>query len=287
MCDEFDSQDDMFEEIYLLFCGVLILIEFCKLCKCLVCEICVVIEIYDMICFGDKWLVCLLGGKDSYILLVVLYELKWCGLLFVDLLVCNLDQGQFGFLVMVLFEFLIDCQVVYCIEYQDIYFIVKEKVFEGWIYCVLCLCLCCGNLYCIVCEEGCQVVVLGYYCDDIFEMFFMNFFYGGCLVLMLFKFLNEEGDLNVLCLLVFIVEVDCERFFCVMNYLVIFCDLCGSQEGLQCVQVKCLLDEWESCVLGCCQVMFWVLMNVCFLYLFDFKLFDFMQFFLLDFSDKL
>lgn len=159
--------------------------------------------------------------------LVVFYEFKWCGLLLVEIFVCNFDQGQSGFLVIVLFEFLECMGVEYWIEYQDIYFIVKDKVLVGCIYCVFCLCLWCGNFYRIVCEEGCLVVVLGYYCDDIFEIFFMNFFYGGCLVIMLFKFVNEEGDLFVYCLLVYVVEEDCEKFVKVMNYLIIFCDFCG------------------------------------------------------------
>lgn len=129
---------------------------------------------------------------------------------------------------MVLLKFLEDMGVLYWIEYQDIYFIVKEKVFVGCIYCVLCLCLCCGNLYCIVCEEGCSVVVLGYYCDDILEIFFMNLFYGLWLVMMFLKLVNEEGDFFVYWLLVYVVEVDCEKFVKGMNYLIIFCDFCGS-----------------------------------------------------------
>ena len=231
MRDELDSQDDTLEEIHPLFRGAPTSTEFRKLRKRLVRETRAAIETYDMIRPGDKWLVCLSGGKDSYTLLAVLHELKWRGLLPVDLLACNLDQGQPGFPATVLPEFLTDRQVAHRIEYQDTYSIVKEKVPEGRTYCALCSRLRRGNLYRIAREEGCQAVVLGHHRDDILETFFMNLFHGGRLAAMPPKLLNEEGDLNVLRPLAFVAEADCDRFARAMNYPVIPCDLCGSRRG--------------------------------------------------------
>ena len=270
-----DSSDETAGEIHPLFRGAPSSTEFRKLRKRLVRETRAAIETYDMIRPGDRWLVCLSGGKDSYTLLAVLHELKWRGLLPVDLLACNLDQGQPGFPATVLPEFLTDRQVAHRIEYQDTYSIVKEKVPEGRTYCSLCSRLRRGNLYRIAREEGCSAVVLGHHRDDILETFFMNLFHGGRLASMPPKLLNEEGDLNVLRPLAFVAEADCERFARAMNYPVIPCDLCGSQEGLQRMQVKKLLDEWESRNPGRRQVMFRALTNVRPSHLPDANLFDF------------
>ena len=270
-----DISDDAVGEIHPLFRGAPSSTEFRKLRKRLVRETRAAIETYDMIRPGDRWLVCLSGGKDSYTLLAVLHEPKWRGLLPVDLLACNLDQGQPGFPATVLPEFLTDRQVAHRIEYQDTYSIVKEKVPEGRTYCSLCSRLRRGNLYRIAREEGCTAVVLGHHRDDILETFFMNLFHGGRLASMPPKLLNEEGDLNVLRPLAFVAEADCDRFARAMNYPVIPCDLCGSQEGLQRMQVKKLLDEWEARSPGRRQVMFRALTNVRPSHLPDPNLFDF------------
>ncbi|KGJ03638.1 tRNA 2-thiocytidine biosynthesis protein TtcA [Paracoccus halophilus] len=273
--DALDTPDDQSGEIHPLFRGAPSSTEFRKLRKRLVRETRAAIETYDMIRPGDRWLVCLSGGKDSYTLLAVLHELKWRGLLPVDLLACNLDQGQPGFPATVLPEFLTERQVAHRIEYQDTYSIVKEKIPEGRTYCSLCSRLRRGNLYRIAREEGCQAVVLGHHRDDILETFFMNLFHGGRLASMPPKLLNEEGDLNVLRPLAFVAEADCDRFARAMGYPVIPCDLCGSQEGLQRMQVKKLLDEWEARSPGRRQVMFRALTNVRPSHLPDAKLFDF------------
>ncbi|MDB6182908.1 tRNA 2-thiocytidine(32) synthetase TtcA [Paracoccus fistulariae] len=268
-----DDSDDT--EIHALFAGAPSSTEFRKLRKRLVRETRAAIEDYGMIRPGDRWLVCLSGGKDSYTLLAVLHELKWRGLLPVDLLACNLDQGQPGFPATVLPEFLSQRGVEHRIEYQDTYSIVKEKVPQGRTYCALCSRLRRGNLYRIAREEGCSAVVLGHHRDDILETFFMNLFHGGRLATMPPKLLNEDGDLTVLRPLAYVAEADCEKFARSMNYPIIPCDLCGSQEGLQRVQVKRLLDEWESRSPGRRQVMFRALMNVRPSHLLDPKLFDF------------
>ena len=127
---------------------------------------------YNMIEAGDRVMVCMSGGKDSYTLLAVLHELKWRGLLPVDLLACNLDQGQPNFPATVLPEFLAKMGVAHRIEYKDTYSIVMDKIPAGRTMCALCSRLRRGNLYRIAREEGCSAVVLGHHRDDILETFF-------------------------------------------------------------------------------------------------------------------
>ena len=268
-----DAADDT--DIHPLFAGAPRTTEFRKLRKRLVRETRAAIEDYGMVRPGDRWLVCLSGGKDSYTLLAVLHELQWRGLLPVDLLACNLDQGQPHFPATVLPQFLAARRVPHRIEYQDTYSIVTDKVPAGRTYCALCSRLRRGNLYRIAREEGCSAVVLGHHRDDILETFFMNLFHGGRLATMPAKLLNEDGDLTLLRPLAYVAEADCDRFARAMDYPIIPCDLCGSQEGLQRVQVKAMLDEWERRSPGRRQVMFRSLMNVRPSHLLDPSLFDF------------
>ncbi|WP_071797415.1 tRNA 2-thiocytidine(32) synthetase TtcA [Natronohydrobacter thiooxidans] len=250
--------------------------EFRKLRKRIIRETRAVLDQYGMVEPGARWLVCLSGGKDSYTLLAALIELKWRGLLPVELLACNLDQGQPGFPATVLPDFLTRMQVPHRIEYQDTYSIVMDKVPQGRTYCALCSRLRRGNLYRIAREEGCSAVVLGHHRDDLLETFFMNLFHGGRLATMPPKLVNEEGDLFVYRPLAFVAEEDCDRFARAMNYPIIPCDLCGSQDGLQRMQVKALLNEWEKRTPGRRNVMFRALMNVRPSHLPDPALFDFM-----------
>ncbi|MGG7564914.1 tRNA 2-thiocytidine(32) synthetase TtcA [Rhodovulum sp. DZ06] len=250
-------------------------VEFRKLRKRVIRETRDAIERYGMATPGDRWLVCLSGGKDSYTLLAALTELKWRGLLPVDLLACNLDQGQPGFPSTVLPEFLERMQVPHRIEYQDTYSVVTDKIPEGRTYCSLCSRLRRGHLYRIAREEGCSTVVLGHHRDDMLETFFMNLFHGGRLATMPPRLLNEEGDVFVARPLAFVSEADCGKFARAMNYPIIPCDLCGSQDGLQRMQVKALLDEWEKNRPGRRQVMFRSLMNARPSHLLDDSLFDF------------
>ncbi|MCV2865965.1 tRNA 2-thiocytidine(32) synthetase TtcA [Defluviimonas sp. WL0075] len=266
--------DDL-DDIHPLFAGAPASTEFKKLRKRIVRETREAIEAYGMIERGARWLVCLSGGKDSYTLLAVLHELKWRGLLPVDLLACNLDQGQPGFPATVLPEFLTRTGVEHRIEYQDTYSVVTSKIAPGGTMCSLCSRLRRGNLYRIAREEGCSAVVLGHHRDDILETFFMNLFHGGRLATMPPKLLNEDGDLFVYRPLAFVAEADCERFARAMHYPIIPCDLCGSQEGLQRQQVKQILDGWEARSPGRRQVMFRALMNARPSHLLDSALFDF------------
>ena len=269
-----DNNDD----IHPLFKGAPRTTEFRKLRKRIVRQAREAIEQYGMVARdkpGARWLVCLSGGKDSYTLLAILYELKWRGLLPVDLLACNLDQGQPGFPATVLPEFLDKMGVPNRIEYQDTYSIVMDKIPQGRTFCALCSRLRRGNLYRIAREEGCSAVVLGHHRDDILETFFMNLFHGGRLATMPPKLRNEAGDLFVFRPLAHVAEADCAKFARAMNYPIIPCDLCGSQDGLQRQQVKQILDGWERNSPGRRQVMFRALMNARPSHLLDPKLFDF------------
>ncbi len=267
------------DDIHPLFHGAPSTTEFKKLRKRLIRDTREAIDRYGMVRKGDRWLVCLSGGKDSYTLLAALTELQWRGLLPVDILACNLDQGQPGFPATVLPEFLERMGVPHRIEYQDTYSIVIDKVPAGRTYCALCSRLRRGNLYRIAREEGCSAVVLGHHRDDILETFFLNLFHGGKLATMPPKLVNDEGDVMVLRPLAHVSEADCARFAHAMNYPIIPCDLCGSQDGLQRQQIKALLDEWETRAPGRRGKMFSALMNARPSHLLDPALFDFASLF--------
>ncbi len=262
-------------DIHPLFHGAPSTTEFKKLRKRVIRQTREAVEQYGMIERGARWLVCLSGGKDSYTLLAALHELQWRGMLPVEILACNLDQGQPNFPATVLPEFLNKMGVPHRIEYQDTYSIVTSKVPAGRTYCAMCSRLRRGNLYRIAREEGCSAVVLGHHRDDILETFMMNLFHGGRLATMPPKLVNEEGDLFVYRPLSFVAEKDCEKFSRAMNYPIIPCDLCGSQDGLQRQQVKAMLDGWEKSNPGRRQVMFRSLMNARPSHLLDSELFDF------------
>ncbi|MCL4120446.1 UNVERIFIED_CONTAM: hypothetical protein GTU68_012957 [Idotea baltica] len=221
-------------------------------------------------------MVCLSGGKDSYTLLAILHELQWRGLLPVDIRPAIWIRDRPGFPGHMYYRnFWIGLVVPHRIEYQDTYSIVVDKVPEGRTFCALCSRLRRGNLYRVAREEGCSAVVLGHHRDDILETFFMNLFHGGRLATMPPKLVNEEGDLFVYRPLAHVAEVDCEKFAAAMQYPIIPCDLCGSQDGLQRQQVKQILNGWEANSPGRRQVMFRALMNARPSHLLDPKLFDF------------
>lgn len=262
-------------DIHPLFAGAPKTTAFKKLRKRLVRDTREAIERYGMIEPGTRWLVCLSGGKDSYTLLAVLAELQWRGLLPVDILACNLDQGQPGFPATVLPAFLEERGVPHRIEYQDTYSIVIDKVPAGRTFCALCSRLRRGNLYRVAREEGCSAVVLGHHRDDILETFFLNLFHGGKLATMPPKLLNDEGDLFVLRPLAHVAEADCDAFAKALNYPIIPCDLCGSQDGLQRQVIKAMLDGWEEKIPGRRAKMFSALMQARPSHLLDPELFDF------------
>jgi len=220
--------------------------------------------------------VALSGGKDSYGLLALLLDLKWRGLLPVELLACNLDQGQPNFPKHILPEYLAANGVPHRIEYRDTYSIVTDKLPQGATYCSLCSRLRRGHLYRIAREEGCSALVLGHHREDSLETFFMNLFHGGKLAAMPAKLLNDEGDVEVLRPLIYCAEPDLAKFAEHMRFPIIPCDLCGSQEGLQRNAMKAMLDDMERKMPGRKDVMIRALGNVNANHLLDPRLFDFL-----------
>jgi tRNA 2-thiocytidine biosynthesis protein TtcA len=250
-------------------------VEFGKLRKRLIRQTRQALDDFAMVRPGDRWLVCLSGGKDSYTLLALLLDLKWRGLLPIDLLACNLDQAQPGFPADVLPRYLTELGVPHRIERQDTYSIVTSKVPAGRTYCALCSRLRRGHLYRIAREEGCQAVVLGHHREDILETFFLNLFHGGKLATMPPKLLNDDGETLVLRPLAYAAEEDIARFASAMQFPIIPCDLCGSQEGLQRNVIKQMLTDWEKQTPGRKETMLKALGKTNPSHLLDRDLFDF------------
>lgn len=258
-----------------LFADVPSSVEFNKLRKRLLRLARQALDDFSMVRPGDRWLVALSGGKDSYGLLAVLLDLKWRGLLPVELLACNLDQGQPNFPKHILPDYLDSHAIPYRIEYQDTYSVVTDKLPEGSTYCSLCSRLRRGHLYRIAREEGCSTLVLGHHREDILETFFMNLFHGGRLAAMPPKLLNDDGDVMVLRPLAYCAEADLEKLASAMKFPIIPCDLCGSQDGLQRNAMKAMLDDIEKRMPGRKDTMIRAMTNVRPSHLLDRKLFDF------------
>ncbi|EKF19700.1 tRNA 2-thiocytidine(32) synthetase TtcA [Nitratireductor pacificus] len=250
-------------------------VEFNKLRKRLLRNVRQAIEDFAMAKPGERWLVALSGGKDSYGLLAMLMDLQWRGLLPVELLACNLDQGQPNFPKHVLPDYLERIGVPHRIEYRDTYSVVTDKLPEASTYCSLCSRLRRGHLYRVAREEGCAALVLGHHREDILETFFMNLFHGGRLAAMPPKLLNDEGDVMVLRPLSYCAEADLARFADAMRFPIIPCDLCGSQDGLQRNAMKAMLSDIEARMPGRKDTMIRALTHVRPSHLLDRSLFDF------------
>jgi tRNA 2-thiocytidine biosynthesis protein TtcA len=250
-------------------------VEFNKLRKRLLRDTRQALEDFAMVRPGERWLVALSGGKDSYGLLALLLDLKWRGLLPVELIACNLDQGQPNFPRHILPDFLAANGVAHRIEYQDTYSVVTDKIPENRTYCSLCSRLRRGHLYRVAREEGCSALVLGHHREDILETFFLNLFHGGRLAAMPPKLLNDEGDITVLRPLAYCAEADLARFAEAMAFPIIPCDLCGSQDGLQRNAMKAMLIDIERRMPGRKDTMIRALGNVRPSHLLDRDLFDF------------
>lgn len=258
-----------------LFRSVPSTVEFNRLRKRLLRNTRQALEEFAMVRAGERWLVALSGGKDSYGLLALLLDIKWRGLLPVELIACNLDQGQPNFPKHVLPDYLESLGVPHRIEYRDTYSVVTDKIPEGRTFCSLCSRLRRGHLYRIAREEGCAALVLGHHRDDILETFFMNLFHGGRLAAMPPKLLNDEGDVMVLRPLAYCDEADLAKFAEAMRFPIIPCDLCGSQDGLQRNVMKAMLDGIETRMPGRKDTMIRALANVRPSHLLDSGLFDF------------
>lgn len=201
---------------------------------------------FNMIEDGDKVMVCVSGGKDSYALLDILIGLQQRAPIRFELVAVNLDQKQPGFPEHVLPAYLESIGVPFHIESQDTYSVVKRLVPEGATMCSLCSRLRRGILYRVASELGANKVALGHHRDDIIVTLLMNMFFGGRMKAMPPKLVSDDGKHIVIRPLAYVAETDLERWAAVRDYPIIPCTLCGSQEGLQRAQIKAMLREWEK-----------------------------------------
>jgi tRNA 2-thiocytidine biosynthesis protein TtcA len=201
---------------------------------------------FNMIEEGDKIMVCLSGGKDSYALLDILMTLRERAPINFEIVAVNLDQKQPNFPGHILPAYLKQLDIPFHIENQDTYSIVKRLIPEGKTTCSLCSRLRRGILYRVADELGATKIALGHHRDDIMETFFLNMFFGAKIKGMPPKLQSDDGKHIVIRPLAYVKEADTERYAQVKNFPIIPCDLCGSQENLQRKQIKAMLRGWEK-----------------------------------------
>ena len=230
---------------------------------------------FAMIAEGDRVMVCLSGGKDSYTLLDLLLSLQRSAPVHFDLLAVNLDQKQPGFPVEVLPRYLESIRVPYHIIEQDTYAVVKRVVPEGHTLCGLCSRLRRGALYRFAAENGISKIALGHHRDDIVETLFLNLFFGGRLKAMAPKLLSDDRRHIVIRPLAYVAEADIARYARGCAFPLIPCKLCGSQDNLQRRAIKQMLAGWEREFPGRTETIFRALRNVELGHLADPRRFDF------------
>jgi tRNA 2-thiocytidine biosynthesis protein TtcA len=230
---------------------------------------------YDMIRAGDRVMVCLSGGKDSYGLLDILLKLREAAPLDFEIVAVNLDQRHPGYPEHVLPEYLARLGIPYRIEVQDTYSVVKRVVPEGATMCGLCSRLRRGVLYRVASELGATRIALGHHRDDILETFFLNLFFGGKLKAMPPKLASDDGRHVVIRPLAYVPEEELAAWAEARRFPIIPCNLCGSQETLQRAQAKQMLREWEKRYPGRVESIFRAMANVAPSHLLDRGLFDF------------
>ncbi len=230
---------------------------------------------FEMIEAGDRVMVCLSGGKDSYAMLDVLMRLREKSPVPFELFAMNLDQRHPGFPERVLPDYLESIGMPYRIAVQDTYSVVKRVIPEGKTMCGLCSRLRRGVLYRVAEEMGATKIALGHHRGDIIETFFLNLFHGGRMKAMPPKLRSDDARHVVIRPLAYVDEADLEAYAEVKQFPIIPCDLCGSQELLQRKQVKAMLREWERQHPGRVESIFSALANVTPSHLLDRRLFDF------------
>jgi tRNA 2-thiocytidine biosynthesis protein TtcA len=230
---------------------------------------------FGLIEAGDRVMVCLSGGKDSYGLLDVLLTLKDRAPLPFDIVAVNLDQKQPGFPAHVLPEYLAGRGVPFRIEEQDTYSVVKRLIPEGRTMCSLCSRLRRGVLYRVAGELGATKIALGHHRDDLLATFFLNLFFGGKLKTMPPKLVSDDGRHVVIRPLAYVRERDLARYAQARAFPLIPCTLCGSQENLQRRQVTAMMREWEKRYPGRLESIFNALADVVPTHLLDRRLQDF------------
>ncbi len=230
---------------------------------------------FNMIEAGDRIMVCMSGGKDSYGMLDILMKMKARAPVDFTLVAVNLDQKLPGFPAEVLPNYLKNLGIEFHIETQDTYSIVKDKIPEGKTMCSLCSRLRRGILYRVARELKCNKLALGHHRDDMLQTFFLNMFFGGKLKGMPPKLVSDNGEFMVIRPLAYVAETDLQRWATHRQFPIIPCTLCGSQENLQRQVVGNMLREWQKKHPGRIENMFAALQNVVPSHLMDHKLHDF------------
>jgi len=233
------------------------------------------IQDYSMISEGDRVMVCLSGGKDSYTLLDMLLSLQRAAPVSFSLIAVNLDQKQPDFPAHVLPDYLRALGVDFHIIEQDTYSVVKRLIPEGRTMCSLCSRMRRGALYRYASENGITRIALGHHRDDIVETLFLNLFHGGKLKAMAPKLRSDDGRHIVIRPLAYVAERDIERYAAVRDFPIIPCNLCGSQQNLQRVAIKKMIADWETSHPGRTESLITALRNVEPAHLADTSLFDF------------
>ena len=249
--------------------------EFNKLQKRLRRNVGRAIEEFNMIENGDRVMVCLSGGADSYTMLDILMNLQMNAPVDFELVAVNLDQKQPDFPVHILPEYLAELGIPFHILEQDTYSVVREVVPEGKTMCGLCSRLRRGVLYSFARNNGITKIALGHHRDDMIETLFLNMFYGGKLKSMPPKLLSDDGENVVIRPLAYCREKDIKEYTALKEFPIIPCNLCGSQDNLQRQAIKSMLREWDRKYPGRTETIFASIQNVVPTHLADTELFDF------------
>lgn len=234
-----------------------------------------VINEYDMIQDGDKLMICLSGGKDSYTMLDIMMQIQKASVFNFEIVAVNLDQKQPGFPEEVLPNYLTKVGAAYKIIEEDTYSIVKEKTPEGKTTCSLCSRLRRGNLYTAAENLGCNKIMLGHHREDILETFFLNLFFAGKIETMPAKYKTNDNRFEVLRPLAYVKEADIVNYAEMQEYPIIPCNLCGAQPNMQRQVVKAMLAKWEETYPGRKEIMFTALKNISPTHMLDHDLHDF------------
>ena len=230
---------------------------------------------FNMIEEGDRVMVCMSGGKDSYGMLDILLKMQQRAPINFEIVAVNLDQKQPGFPEHILPEYLAKLGVEFHIETQDTYSIVKRNIPEGKTMCSLCSRLRRGILYNVARKLKCNKLALGHHRDDMLQTFFLNMFFGGKLKGMPPKLTSDNGEFVVIRPLAYVAEKDLIRWAAHREFPIIPCSLCGSQTNLQRVQIGNMLRDWEKQYPGRAETMFTALQNVVPSHLMDHSKHDF------------
>lgn len=235
------------------------------------------IKDFNMIENGDRLMVCISGGKDSYTMLDTLLHIQKTGVYDFEIIAVNMDQKQPGFPVDILPAYFEELGVDYRIIEKDTYSIVVDKTPEGKTMCSLCSRLRRGTLYSAATDLGCNKLALGHHREDIIETLFLNLMFSGKLEAMPAKYRTDDGKHVVLRPLAYCKEPDIELYSEHRKFPIIPCNLCGSQDGMQRQRVKKMLAEWEELQPGRKEVIFNAIKNVSPTHLMDHSLYNFKE----------